>query len=146
MISFAIGHFLYMIIFFYGKRKPIKRSYLSTIMLFLIFLIIIATGTYQIYELWNKLEYFLVPIVIYTYIIGVMEFAAISRYGLTSSRSFWTVFIGAVLFAISDTLIGHFKFNRIKSNFAQTIIMITYYLSQYFIMTGTIEGELVQFN
>jgi uncharacterized membrane protein YhhN len=88
----------------------------------------------------------LVPCVIYTYIIGVMGFAAISRYGSTSSKSFWTVLIGAVLFTISDNLIAHFKFNKIKSDVAQTIIMITYYSSQYFIMTGTIEGELVKYN
>jgi hypothetical protein len=57
-----------------------------------------------------------------------------------SAKSFWGVLLGAILFGISDNILGYFKFNNIANAYSQVAVMITYYASQYLLTNFILEG------
>jgi uncharacterized membrane protein YhhN len=65
----------------------------------------------------------------------VMVLQALFRYGYTNTVSFWFVFVGAILFMISDSMIA---VNKFLSSFelAGVAIMVTYILAQFLIIKG----------
>lgn len=78
-----------------------------------------------------------IPVVVYAGVISVMTLFALNRYGAVSNSSFWMVFLGAVLFMVSDSMIAINKFHTPfeASRFA---IMFTYLLAQFLIVKGTV--------
>lgn len=78
-----------------------------------------------------------VPVIAYAVCITLMGIAAGFRYQRTYPRSFWLVFIGALLFMVSDTLLGMNRFVR-PVPMAPLWIMVTYVLAQFLIAAGCV--------
>lgn len=76
-----------------------------------------------------------VPVIVYAATISLMAIAAGFRYQRTYPRSFWMVFIGSVLFMLSDTLLSMNRFVR-PVPLASVWIMVTYVLAQFLIAAG----------
>jgi uncharacterized membrane protein YhhN len=77
---------------------------------------------------------------IYALAITLMALTALFRYGRTNSTSFLLIFIGAVLFMISDSVLAINKFHHSFSS-AAALIMLTYCLAQFFIVEGALCHE-----
>lgn len=74
-------------------------------------------------------------LLVYALSLIAMSMMALNRKGRVNRRSFLLVFIGSVLFVISDSLIALDKFYR-DIPLAGFWIMITYISAQYLIMRG----------
>jgi uncharacterized membrane protein YhhN len=70
-----------------------------------------------------------------------MALAALHRYQKTNLQSFRMVMSGALIFMLSDSMIAINKFLD-PLPFASMMIMITYILAQYFIVSGLIMHQL----
>jgi len=78
-----------------------------------------------------------IPVLLYAILLTTMVLVSIFRDGKTTSQSFWLVFIGALLFMISDSLIAINKFiNPLPWSGVQ--IMLTYLTAQALIVHGLI--------
>ena len=78
------------------------------------------------------------PIVFYAIAITSMGIFAALRYRRTFDRSFWTIFIGAVLFMLSDALLAIRKFNLHPFEFDPIWVMVTYAVAQFLITGGAL--------
>jgi uncharacterized membrane protein YhhN len=133
--SFLVTQVLYSIVFF---RAPGEFDFLKA-KRYLI-LIVILFGGLTIYTIMPSLGNLLIPVTIYAIVITGMVFAALSRYGKVSDKSYLLVFIGAFLFLISDSLIA---FNKFKQAFphAGIIIMAVYIVAQFLIVLGYLKAQ-----
>ena len=69
----------------------------------------------------------------------------VSRYEITGNSSYYFAIIGGIAFAFSDNLLGFLKFNALKSDLGRAIVMVTYYIAQYFIMHGSLHQSNLQY-
>ncbi len=82
------------------------------------------------------------PITVYTLVIGTMSIFALNRYKRVSDNSFWLVFIGALTFMLSDSLIAINTFLYHGSLYMSGVwIMSTYIAGQYMIAKGMLRNE-----
>jgi len=79
----------------------------------------------------------LIPVIAYCVCIVLMGIAAGFRYQRTYSRSFWLVFMGVILFMVSDSLLGFNRFVR-PMPIAEPWIMVSYVLAQFLIAGGCV--------
>ena len=77
------------------------------------------------------------PVLVYTIAISLMLLLAINRYKRVSDKSFWPIFVGAVLFVASDSLLAWNKFVD-PLPLQNLSIMLTYGLAQLGICYGAI--------
>lgn len=77
------------------------------------------------------------PVMVYAGAITVMGIMAAFRYQRTFAFSFWLVFIGALLFIASDSLLATNRFVR-PLPYGNTMIMLTYALAQVGIAWGAL--------
>ncbi len=124
-------------IFAYRKARfdqQIKtyQSFVQTRIFFLAFI-----GVAVMWLLYPALGSMLIPVAIYTIIIVSMGIAALLRRGWTSEKSFMMVYSGALLFILSDAMIGINKFMDpiVQANL---LIMATYITAQFLIVKGII--------
>ena len=83
-----------------------------------------------------------VPITVYSLVIGTMSIFALNRYKRVSDSSFWLVFIGALTFMLSDSLIAINTFLCHGSLYMSGVwIMTTYIAGQYMIARGMLQNE-----
>ena len=94
LVSFLIAHIIYIKVF--TDKKNSKNSFLGISTILLIY----AIGMF--YLLKKGLGDMLIPVIIYMLIILSMAIAAWIRKGAVSSLSHILVFIGAILFVVSD--------------------------------------------
>ncbi len=123
--SFAIAHIMYTIAF----GMNIKRERLRVILAILMALYTIIIAMVLI----PYLGELMIPVVVYIGLISAM--------GITSAltnRRLTTVFVGALLFIMSDSIIAITKFIY-PSSWMAIMIIPTYYLAQYKIGFGMIE-------
>ncbi len=128
--SFLLAHIAYILSFF-TLRNPGKSQWI-------LLLLAIPFGIYAAWllnTLMPSLGDMQVPVIVYGCVITVMGISALLRFGKTFSYSFWFVFIGAVLFIISDSLIAWNMFYK-PVQMAGLLIMITYIIAQYLIVSG----------
>ena len=81
-----------------------------------------------------------VVITIYAFSLILMSMTALNRSGRVGALSFRLVFIGSLLFVLSDSMIAIDKFHS-DLPLAGFLIMITYIAAQYMIMRGLILEE-----
>ena len=77
----------------------------------------------------------MIPVIIYALVITIMGISAINRSGRTNQYSFLFVFLGALFFIGSDSMIAINKF-YMEIQSASLLIMSTYIIAQYLITTG----------
>ena len=136
--SFLIGQLFYVFAFSYSIKNS-KNDFNKPIGLTLL---IVFLGYYGIlmYSLFPYLEEFLIPVLVYGIAVCAMGISSGWRLNKVSKRSFLLVFIGAMLFVLSDTIIAVNQF-LYKDNLlhAQVSIMITYVVAQYLIAKGSVK-------
>lgn len=132
--SFLLAHIGYILAYDQHKNTRTGTPLLGVQKFRFAFPIILA-GTGLITILYSHLGDLKIPVIIYSLVLIVMVLKALFRFGYTNSRSFWLVFVGALLFMISDSLIAITKF---LSGFelAGFAIMTTYMLAQFLIIEG----------
>ena len=136
--SFLVGQLFYVFAFsnsIITAKKPFNKP-------LGIALLIIFLGYYGIlmFSLFPYLEDFLIPVLVYGIAVCAMGVSAGWRLNKVSRQSFTLVFVGAMLFVLSDTIIAVNQF-LYKGNLlnAQVFIMITYVLAQYLIAKGSVK-------
>ena len=130
LISFLLAHVFYCLVFLlYRNPKANPKS-------LIIVLAIYAIGLF--YLLKDGLDNLLIPVSVYIIIILLMVVTAFLRQKNVASKSFNLVFLGAILFVISDSVLALNKF-YMPLSFSGIGIMSTYALAQFFIVIGLLK-------
>ena len=132
LASFLLCHILY--IFYFYMRK-IEYSYMTIIItlifaaLFFVFLILKRNN--------NLKNSMIIPVIIYVLVLSIMLISAVS-FDIGRYKHLYLFSIGAILFFISDASLSIDKFVY-NYKFTYIIVLLTYYLSQTFIMIGVLQ-------
>jgi uncharacterized membrane protein YhhN len=138
--SFLCTHLFYIATFVSEAQQttaPHKDIPKNKVVYIIPFLLYAALLLYIIKDfLWQN--GLLVPVAIYAAILCTMSLSALNRYGKVPSLSFQWVFVGALLFMFSDSLIA---ITRFYSPFAwdREMIMLTYIIAQGLIIGGQLK-------
>lgn len=137
LFSFLVAQISYVFLF----RQTIKLSggepFLPKHQTYLIGFLIYSVPIYML--LFNHLNISLkIAVLIYMLAIMAMSAMALNRYKTVSKTSFSFVFLGSVLFVISDTLIALHKF-LLPIPSERLIVMPTYMAAQFLIMWGILK-------
>ncbi|WP_299112709.1 lysoplasmalogenase [uncultured Winogradskyella sp.] len=130
LIAFLLAHMMYILIFL--KHINRKESKLGFIALLLIY----ALGLF--YFLKDGLGDMLIPVVVYMIVILTMATTAFLRQRNVNRLSYLLVFIGAICFMVSDSILALNKFYH-PIPLSNISIMITYALAQYLIVLGILK-------
>lgn len=135
LVAFLLAHILYSMAFFRDfKNNPQASKLFGHIMLF-------CMGVFSLsYYSWIRdyLNDLRIPIMAYMFVISIMAILAGYRYGRVDKFSFKLIYIGAIFFVISDSILAYNKFAE-PFPFSGVWIMGTYMLAQYLITMGAIE-------
>lgn len=136
--SFLLAHVNYIIWFIKETASKPKDSILRQrpfwILPFLLYLILLLR------ILFPTLGVMKIPVTLYGICIILMLITAFNRKNLVHSFSYYLVFIGAVLFVLSDSLIAINIFYE-KQEWHRSAIMITYILAQGMIVHGILDNR-----
>ncbi len=127
LFAFLLAHLMYILVFLKhrnNRKKPV--GYVITMLIY-------AMGLF--YLLRHGLGEMLLPVLIYMAVILTMSIVAFLRKGKVSETSYHFVFLGSILFMVSDSILALNKFYR-ELQFAHILIMLTYAFAQYFIIIG----------
>lgn len=127
LVAFLIAHIMYIIVFL-EKRNANKSAIVISVVL-----LIYAVGMFYILK--DGLGDMLIPVILYMLIILTMAITAWLRKNMVPNISYILVFIGALLFVISDSALAINKFYKALPQ-SHIIIMSTYALAQYCIVMG----------
>lgn len=138
--SFFITHLFYGIGFwkYPSEEKGLVQNQPLWSFPFLLFLVLNS------WMLWDGLEGAMkIPVILYSLVISMMAITALNLKGKVDNKTFHTIFGGAILFMISDALIGLSKFGGIDGStpLIRSSIMATYILGQYLIVKGAIQAN-----
>tara|TARA_R110002050_G_scaffold281375_2_gene428790 strand:- start:3194 stop:3862 length:669 start_codon:yes stop_codon:yes gene_type:complete len=128
LFAFLLAHGMYILVFL--KKKNNNNNKVG----FLI-LILLTYAAIVFYFLKDGLGDLLVPVIIYLLTILTMAIMAFSRRGSVSEISYILVFLGALFFITSDSLLALNKF-YVPFKLADILIMPTYAIAQYLIVLG----------
>lgn len=134
LVAFLTGHVLY-ILCYQQMRSDASPNILLGPQKVRFALPIVLAGTGLVVVLYPVLGNLKIPVMIYALVITVMALQALFRFGYTSNKSFALIFVGAILFMISDSLLAINKF-LMPIQFASVYIMTTYMVAQYLIVEG----------
>ncbi|MFT6319868.1 MAG: putative membrane protein YhhN [Granulosicoccus sp.] len=135
LVSFLLTHVLYTTAFF--KTVSWKNGFLWKNKWVVISCLIFFLG-FQNYLLPDVEEAMQIPVAVYGGVIILMVLAALNWNTFVGKKAFQFVFLGALLFMFSDSVIA---WNKFKSALPQAHlwIMSLYLLGQYLIVRGGIE-------
>ena len=136
LISFLISHVFYIIAYRQHQRNDETDSLQGIQKLRAAFPIVLA-GTGLVVILYPSLGDLKVPVIVYALVLVVMALNALFRLGRTNVVSFWLVFVGAMFFMVSDSLLAINKFLTPLS-YSGLLIMSTYMAAQFLIIEGLI--------
>ncbi|WP_338731217.1 lysoplasmalogenase [Mangrovimonas cancribranchiae] len=132
LAAFLIAHIMYVLVF--SKRaKPLFKAWFFIIVL-------LGYAAFLFTKLESGLGNMLIPVIIYMVVILSMAAAAFLRYNKVVKTSFTLVFIGALLFLTSDSILALNKFHK-PITFANISIMLTYGLAQLLIVLGILKQK-----
>jgi len=137
LAGFLIGHLFFILAYRKARTDESDDSLLGTQKARFAFPIILA-GSGLVVTLYPSLGDMKIPVLLYALVITIMTLNASFRYGRTSKRSYWLVFIGAFLFMVSDTILALNKFQAPFPH-AELYIMSTYMLAQFAIVEGIVQ-------
>lgn len=132
LVSFLLAHIMYVLVFLRAKN-PEKKGYLFTGIL-LVYAIILF------YFLKDNLGDLMIPVIVYMAVILTMAVTAFLRKKAISEVGYLFVFIGALFFLASDSLLAINKFH-IALPLSNLLIMLTYAVAQYCIVLGIIKSN-----
>ena len=132
LVAFLTAHIMYVVLFL--KHRNPKRSPVS----FMALLLIYAASLF--YFLKDGLGVMLVPVILYMLVILSMSTSAYLRKGNVNILSYGLVFLGAIFFMISDSILALNKFHQ-PVQWSNISIMVTYALAQYLIVIGILKLE-----
>lgn len=134
LVSFLIAHICYIFAF----TKTPKSAKGSTKILTAASFVYLLVGAGSISFLKDGLGEMLIPVIVYSLTIIVMNIMAVNRYRKVIDSSFKWVFMGAISFLISDSLIA---INKFYTPIAAPSfwIMSTYCLGQFLIVVGILK-------
>ena len=136
---FLIAQLIYLVTFFRTPGPSVifsKRIYLV--------LPVAAYGIGLIWYMGDGLGDMRVPIIIYAAVILTMLLGALNREKKVNYQSYLLVFIGALLFVLSDTVLAINKF-KVPFDLARVANMSTYVAAQYFIAIGCLKQFNIKF-
>jgi uncharacterized membrane protein YhhN len=136
LVCFLLAHIMYFIVFI---KTPGNNSIIGNRRLLLLPAIIY--GVTLVLYLYGDLKEMRFPVIMYAIVILFMLAGAINRIDKVKKKSFWLVLAGAILFVISDSAIAINKFSY-QFEYSGIVIMSTYIVAQYLIVTGYIEQFL----
>lgn len=134
--SFLVAHVCYVFVFRNSTRREGEMSLIKrkpwAVVPFLIYAVLL------ILVLWPLPQGLAIPIIVYALVISVMALMALNRWKQAPEFSFGLVFMGAMLFILSDSLIAVDRFgpDQLTIPGIPLLIMVTYMLAQYLIITG----------
>lgn len=130
LIAFLLAHIMYILVFLKKRNKTISPLPI------IIILLVYAIGIFYMIE--GGLDDMQIPVLLYLTVILTMVVMASLRKGKVSNKSYNLVFIGALFFVISDSVLSINKFYQSFAS-AGLIIMFTYTLAQYLIVMGILK-------
>ena len=130
LASFLWAHIMYIFVFLKHRNKA--KNPLG----FSILLLCYAAPVF--YLLKDRLNDMLIPVSLYMIVILSMATTAFLRHNMVNRKSFIWVFIGAILFLLSDSILAINKFYQPMS-LSHIGIMVTYALAQYCIIIGILK-------
>ena len=126
--SFLIAHVFYVFNFY-------RKSTLSISQILIAFGLL-AYGIIMLFLLFPALPNDLqIPVTVYVFVILLMALSSLTRKNSVPEISFRLVFLGALLFVVSDSLIAVSKF-LLPIPFSGLMIMATYIPAQFLIVWG----------
>ncbi len=130
LLSFLLTHIFYIFVFIdIPKKYSIIKNKIYLIIPFFLYEILLLIYLY------NSLGDMKIPAIVYSITILLMTAIALNRYKNVSNISFKLIFIGAILFVISDTFISINVF-KTEFIFADELIILTYVIAQFLIILG----------
>ncbi len=126
LAAFLVTHILYIKIIAQFLDKEITTKMISSSIPFLLFFL----GLF--YLIYSNLESMWFPVLVYGIVIATFGAVSLLNYREWNSNSNLYLFIGAVLFILSDSLIAINKFYHQELYF-NFFIMLTYSIAQYLI-------------
>lgn len=134
LVSFLVSHVFYIVAYRQHQNGDEADALQGIQKLRAAFPIVLA-GTGLVVILYPALGDLKFPVMIYALVLVVMVLNGLFRLGRTNNRSFWLVFIGAVFFMVSDSLLA---INKFLTAIPQSglLIMSTYITAQYLIVEG----------
>jgi uncharacterized membrane protein YhhN len=137
LVSFLVSHIFYIIAYHQHRNEDASNALQGIQKLRAAFPIVLA-GTGLVVILYPTLGALRFPVIIYALVLVVMVLNGLFRLGRTNTRSFWLVFVGAMFFMVSDSLLAINKFLSALPS-SGLLIMSTYMAAQFLIIEGLIE-------
>lgn len=137
LASFLVAQIVYIFLFLRTINLSGKKPFLKKKPFFLIAYIAYGLVVYTV--LYNNLEVDM-RIGIFVYMVALLSMSsmALNRFGNGHPISFSYVFIGSILFVLSDTMIAINKF-MVAIPYEGIFVMVTYISAQYLIMKGILK-------
>lgn len=135
LIAFLISHIFYIVLFNKQLKMYIKKS--KTIYWIGITLIIFYLVTMMLILLPNLGPLF-IPVFVYAMTISIMLIFAFKGFLNWDKPANSYIFIGAIIFVASDSLLAFNKFYA-PIQYSSFLIMITYLTAQYLIVIGVLK-------
>ncbi|MGN0020356.1 MAG: lysoplasmalogenase [Sphingobacterium hotanense] len=134
LAAFLIGHILYVIAFI-RQTSPFALTRDKLYILVAGFLAVYSYYFYTILAPSLGVEKY--PVIAYIIVIALMGLFSYTRKHHTNTSSFLLIFLGALLFIVSDSILAANKFVAYIAN-SGLMIMCTYMLAQYAITLGAV--------
>ncbi|WP_026952980.1 lysoplasmalogenase [Algoriphagus mannitolivorans] len=133
--AFLMAHICYIIGFRLAQSGPNGLGQVNFIKSFFFNLPIYIVAAFIFYLINPNLGALKIPVIAYILVIVSMVVTARERFGKCSPASFWQVFIGAILFLVSDGVLAMARFYK---DFPESgiLIMGTYATAQLLIVMG----------
>jgi len=133
--AFLMAHICYIIGFRIAQNRPTRVEHVNFVKSFFFNLPIYLAAALVFYLINPGLGAMKIPVIAYIIVIVGMVTTARDRFKKCNPASFWQVFIGAILFFISD---GAIAISRFFQDFPESgiLIMGTYAIAQLLIVMG----------
>ena len=134
LVSFLIAHITYCVLF---NKQIIGEIQINKVLFGLGSLVIAFYLTAIILVLMPNLGDLKIPVIVYAAVISTMLLFAFNGYLIWKKPGALCIFLGAITFVISDSILAFDKFHAPieKSSF---FIMLSYLVAQYLIVVGII--------
>jgi uncharacterized membrane protein YhhN len=135
LVSFLVSHLVYIVLF--NKQQTIREND-NKVQFWLGVFLILGYFTFMIFTLFPKLGPLKIPVLVYAIVITTMLFFAFKGSLKWSIPANKYIFIGAIVFVSSDSVLAFNKFYT-PIEHASFYIMATYCLAQYLIVKGILK-------